>query len=152
MTNTKPRTEEWKKAQSERSKIMWANPEWRAKQISNHKKLAELRGSEWFSRISKLASQEKTVAPEVREWNSHKKYRYGIDYATYQTLVETSQGKCSICGTECKLDIDHNHTTKQVRGLVCRRCNLGLVYLDDKKWLKLALYYLGRTMGEEAFL
>lgn len=49
-----------------------------------------------------------------------------------------SVGKCEICGEietnlSKPLHIDHNHTTKQVRGILCLQCNtaIGSLKVDD---------------------
>lgn len=45
-----------------------------------------------------------------------------------QKLFEAQQGKCGLCQKhestfKHKLNVDHNHKTGQVRGLLCYRCN-----------------------------
>ena len=41
------------------------------------------------------------------------------------------------------LCVDHNHKTKNVRGILCRRCNLALGhYNDDINLLESAIKYL----------
>lgn len=56
--------------------------------------------------------------------------------AEYNKLFEQQQGRCAICGrrhTEFprQLDVDHNHISKQVRGLLCWSCNIGLGYFKS---------------------
>ena len=46
-------------------------------------------------------------------------------------------------GEERQLDVDHNHETGQVRGLICRSCNT-LVGYTESGALYLALDYLKR--------
>jgi len=55
--------------------------------------------------------------------------RYGITEAEVEAL--RSQGECEVCGGAEGLSIDHDHETGQVRGLLCRGCNLALGHVDD---------------------
>lgn len=69
------------------------------------------------------------------------KKRYGIIVDQYNKLWEAQQGKCAnvqcqatfpVDGRKHKgLHVDHDHTTRKVRGLLCHRCNLALGYTDD---------------------
>jgi len=77
--------------------------------------------------------------------------RYGITYADYQRMLELQKGLCAICNRSAKLDVDHNHETGRVRGLLCRKCNLGIGYLKDDHGLLLKAYrYLVAFDGGES--
>ena len=54
------------------------------------------------------------------------KYRYGLT----QPLVN-SNSKCAICAGTEKLVVDHNHQTKEVRGVLCSKCNHAVGLLKD---------------------
>ena len=63
---------------------------------------------------------------------------YGIDNNDYENLLNKQNRKCAICGqpvdeyeVRSKLDIDHNHDTGKVRGLLCNKCNLGLGLFNE---------------------
>ena len=62
-------------------------------------------------------------------------YRYGVSPEEYVTLYKAQNGKCKICGYKPKdgeyLHIDHNKETGEIRGLLCRNCNLGLGSFKD---------------------
>lgn len=55
----------------------------------------------------------------------------------YNLAFELQQGKCKVCHRHQSelsqtLCVDHNHTTKQFRGLLCRFCNSVIVnYLEN---------------------
>ena len=54
----------------------------------------------------------------------------------YNLLWERQQGKCAACKIELVkhgkgTNVDHNHVTMQVRGLLCNKCNLGIGLLQD---------------------
>jgi hypothetical protein len=73
------------------------------------------------------------------------KYYYGISPNDYDRLFARQRGSCAICRERPAktLCIDHCHATGKVRGLLCRRCNLGLGHLDDSPSLvSAALAYL----------
>lgn len=78
--------------------------------------------------------------------------RYGLDGKKYDQMVEEQRGLCAICGKSeisrqqpsnviLNLSVDHNHLTKNVRGLLCQKCNhaLGLLKVDEFGILNLQL-------------
>ena len=71
--------------------------------------------------------------------------RYGITHDDYLAMLVKQEGKCAICGTDDLskykvkyFDVDHNHTTGQVRGLLCRDCNVTTGVVENK-WDKIQL-------------
>ncbi len=69
-----------------------------------------------------------------------RKYNYGITDEQYQEKLEAQNHACAICGSKHQaktkngketLHIDHDHTTGNVRGLLCRECNLALGHMKD---------------------
>lgn len=56
--------------------------------------------------------------------------KYGIVEADFQSMLKNQNNVCAICEEPTpinkRLDIDHNHTTGKVRGLLCRNCNHGI--------------------------
>lgn len=74
--------------------------------------------------------------------------RYGISLRQYEKLLEKQSGVCAICGrhqAEFKnsLDVDHNHETGKVRGLLCPSCNRGLGNFKDNRGILIkAVQYL----------
>lgn len=71
--------------------------------------------------------------------------------------MEVAQkARCAICdttdpgGQNTKWCIDHDHTTGEVRGLLCHYCNVGLGHFkDDQKLLTKAIDYLDKTEKRE---
>jgi hypothetical protein len=50
---------------------------------------------------------------------------------------------CEVCKTEGEVVPDHDHTTRQFRGWLCRSCNLALGYAkDDPEILRGLIDYL----------
>lgn len=72
--------------------------------------------------------------------------RYNITPEDYQAMLAVQNGTCAICKQgpgKSKLQVDHDHDTGQVRGLLCVSCNSGLGHLgDDYGRVLLAAEYL----------
>ena len=56
---------------------------------------------------------------------------YGIGYEQYSKMFESQNGNCAICLEQKELVVDHDHNTKEVRGLLCTSCNFGIGNLKD---------------------
>ena len=69
----------------------------------------------------------------------------GVSIADYERMLAAQNGGCAICGNAPKtrrLDVDHDHKTGRVRGLLCHRCNRTLASWITDEWLRSALVYL----------
>lgn len=80
---------------------------------------------------------------------AHLKRMYGITLDDYNKILKDQNYCCAICeGFETHdkhgvLAVDHNHTTGEVRGLLCYKCNTGLgSYNDDINLFNKAIKYL----------
>lgn len=90
---------------------------------------------------------------EIRKVTDYQLYRkhyhllglYGITLQEFNDLLYFQENKCLMCTTKLTDPVvDHCHRTGEVRGILCRRCNLALgQFNDDKKLIKNALDYLG---------
>lgn len=61
-----------------------------------------------------------------------RKYRakqYGLTLEEYEDYFDNAS--CGICGIKENLCLDHNHSTGEIRGVLCKNCNSGLGYLQD---------------------
>ena len=69
----------------------------------------------------------------------------------YQEKLLAQGGVCWICGRPPKtrhLNVDHNHKTKKVRGLLCFLCNQGIGFFrDNPEFLLRAIDYLRKFDG-----
>lgn len=90
-----------------------------------------------------------------RSWVARLRRR-GITVEEYNALVEAQGDACAICRTDDKgtgrngpfdvWQVDHDHETGAVRGLLCSPCNLALgLFGDDPDRLAAAIAYLSRT-------
>lgn len=81
--------------------------------------------------------------------------KYGISLRNYNAMMRRQKGCCEICGKHQRdenraLAVDHNHKTKQVRGLLCCYCNSRVLkYLgdDDVRARGLAKYLMKYFRG-----
>lgn len=77
---------------------------------------------------------------------------YGITPEHYLHLLDSQSGKCAICGYKPepgkrRLAIDHCHTHKHIRGLLCSECNSALgKFKDSVNILKAAIKYLTKAV------
>lgn len=60
------------------------------------------------------------------------KTRYGITKEQYTELLNKQEGRCALCGKhyselKSRLVLDHDHSTKEIRALLCHYCNLWVV-------------------------
>jgi hypothetical protein len=76
----------------------------------------------------------------------HLRHKYGIDLVDYNQMLSEQDGKCKICKAEVKrLVVDHCHTSKRIRGLLCHKCNTGIGLLKESKNIMTeAINYLAR--------
>lgn len=80
--------------------------------------------------------------------NNDLKKNYGLTLEQYNEMFKAQNGCCACCGQSHemfvkRLHVDHNHTTGQVRGLLCTECNPGLGYFKESiERLEMAIAYL----------
>lgn len=97
------------------------------------------------------AEWRKKNPDKAKNWNLQK--NYGITINDFNEMYVQQEGKCGICSGSIKRAgmrydsdvavVDHCHTTKKVRGLLCHNCNRGLGYFkDNPELLEAAKGYL----------
>jgi hypothetical protein len=77
----------------------------------------------------------------------HLRQKYDLTLDDYSVLFSTQAGCCAICGKHQselaeRLEVDHDHMTNRVRGLLCPNCNklLGYAFDSEESLLAAALY------------
>lgn len=99
------------------------------------------------ARLDGYRSQCKKCSYASKQVTDLKK-KYGITPAQYEELFESQEGNCAVCGRhqlefKRRFDVDHNHDTGEVRGLLCHDCNRALGFLkDDPALAESAMNYL----------
>jgi len=80
--------------------------------------------------------------------------RFGITEEQYDILYSEQRGCCAVCrrpagSFKFRLAVDHDHQTKEIRGLLCTHCNRWIVGRHRKglgaELLRSAYEYLARS-------
>jgi hypothetical protein len=79
-----------------------------------------------------------------RGWALEIAREYGCSLGRFIQMTSEQDGKCKICSApKRRLYVDHCHETKNIRGLLCNRCNMVLgVVRDRKETLRNMIVYL----------
>jgi hypothetical protein len=71
--------------------------------------------------------------------------KYGVTLADYERMFAAQDGRCGVCGKtqERAFDVDHDHSSGEVRGLLCTSCNRMIGHGGDSpETLEAAAAYL----------
>lgn len=78
-------------------------------------------------------------------------YRNGINRGKFRNVISDSEllelkastKECVICGDVGPLVVDHDHSSGEIRGMLCNHCNRGLGHFrDNPELLEFARMYL----------
>jgi hypothetical protein len=94
------------------------------------------RNPERHSELQRQYREQNLEKTKLAVWRSNLKRKYGITEVEYYALLDKQDGQCAICTTHCldlpeRLSVDHDHETGEIRGLLCRFCNLALGCMGD---------------------
>ena len=83
------------------------------------------------------------------------KRNFNLTVEDYEEILKHQKGVCAICGhppRSKRLNVDHNHRTGKIRGLLCPFCNraLGLFRDDDSRIEALYKYIMVSCPATEA--
>jgi hypothetical protein len=108
----------------------------------------------YYKNKSKILKTQREYYEKNKDWLDEnrreyaRKYYYGLTNEQYFQLLQEQGNKCAICGginssNKKILDVDHDHKTGIVRGLLCNQCNQALgLFGDDVRLLEVAINYL----------
>src|SRR5262249_28416565 len=143
----------------------YANPSGRDGKRPECKQCTATRRREWYE-----ANREREIA-RVREWQvanpdrvrenlprlpaaghrtlsnrkSHLKRKYGMPVEEFDEMLARQGGGCAICGRPDADNVDHDHATGRVRGILCFNCNIAVGQMeDDEERFAAAIVYLTR--------
>lgn len=77
-----------------------------------------------------------STAKYQREWRKrnpgkNRFYKYGLTQEAYDSMLRGQDSRCAICNEQKPLQVDHDHQSGVVRGLLCWECNTALGKLHD---------------------
>lgn len=88
-----------------------------------------------------MLAQKQRYNDRAYELNIQRKY--GLSLGDYNAIKTSQNDLCAICKRDAKLSVDHCHTTKKVRQLLCANCNRGLgLFKDNPTLLRVAAFYI----------
>ena len=92
--------------------------------MTNEKKTYKKTYREAHKEDIKASSKAYNEAHKEEQKDTTLRRRYNITLADYKCMVKAQGSRCKICGKKKPLHVDHCHKRHQVRGLLCRECNL----------------------------
>jgi len=128
--------------------------EWKRIATHRNRKRARVR-----SRLWRLANPERSRQNAKRYQKQHPEQllkwqlkKYNLTVRDYKQLLLIQQNRCAICRSKSskknfyfRLQVDHNHKTGKVRGLLCGNCNTALgKFQESEEFLQQAIRYLRR--------
>lgn len=74
------------------------------------------------------------ILKRKEEATSEAIFRFRAQEKTIRELKRKQKGRCALCGIILgdKLNVDHDHITGKVRGLLCRDCNIALGFYETR--------------------
>ena len=100
--------------------------------------------------IKRTVEYNKENSDSVR--SQYLKRNYGLTFEEFDSMLSSQDNACAICGTKSpsknrgrtrRFHVDHNHITGEVRGLLCKSCNIALGEVNDNiHTLKSMIEYL----------
>lgn len=122
-------------------KVLDTQNEWQKKQYAENPEYREMkkkRAKEW----------KESLTPMERVWRDREQWlqgQYGLTHEQVRVMREAQGDGCAICGKNKRLQVDHDHETGRIRGLLCGPCNRALGRFGDTiEGLMRAVAYLQR--------
>lgn len=121
-------------------------------------KAQRLRSYNRHAEQRRLDSAKWRIENPMRFKHNMLKAKYGITIEQYQEMLNRQNGNCAICeqqetvidgrsGKVRTLAVDHCHSTKKIRGLLCGSCNKAIGCLKDSlELLQKAYKYLEKNI------
>jgi hypothetical protein len=97
-----------------------------------------------------VTPKSKEEQREIRRWRTIYSL-YNLTRWQWEAIFESQHGCCAICGISqddlgYTLEIDYDHSAGKVRGLLCKKCNLGIgIFGEDVENINKAIRYLEKS-------
>lgn len=88
-----------------------------------------------------------------KECHSHTVHKRKHNGLKREDILIVQSGKCAICNNEISFDdktaaVDHNHSTREIRAILCHSCNHGIGHFRENiDYMKKAIAYLEKYRG-----
>lgn len=110
-------------------------------------------------RYLKLKAEGKLPRPTSEQYKkSDLRRKFGLEWDQYQGMVEAQAGLCAVCceppppgglGSNAVLQVDHDHTSGQVRWLLCGPCNRAVAAVRENPKVAEAVAMYLRAWGSD---
>ncbi len=126
---------------------------WRRKYHKRQRKAINQRSRDWYienqERVKEKSRKHRAENKEKIRFQSIER-KYGMSKPSYLRMLKAQGGCCAICGGEPGgryniFNVDHDHNTGEIRGLLCNNCNLLIGLAKDNPDILqcAAVYQLG---------
>lgn len=128
---------------AKRKECYWRNPELQ-RENSKRWRIKNLKHTQDYQKV--YVKKHKARYAHYR-WVRCLREMYNITPEDYGSMLSIQNGLCAICLNlpieGKKLQVDHDHSTSKVRGLLCQHCNMVLGHSRESvEILGLAIQYL----------
>lgn len=117
--------------------------------VSNTCKCCENLRQREYARVARETDENYVENRQISQEKDRAK-RYGLTLDQLENMKRVSKGLCEICGSppsnrgtaSKSLHVDHCHSTGQVRGMLCSKCNmiLGQINESPQRLLEMLVY------------
>lgn len=157
----KEQNQKWYKNHKEKSREYCKNNRKKEKEKFNSLSLEEKIIYKQKKKEQHKKEYNKAILKHGKELINEKKFVerikriYKLSFEDYNKLFKSQNKVCAICkqqeivknslGEIKRLNVDHNHITGKIRGLLCHNCNIALGnFKDNKQNLESAITYLDK--------
>lgn len=92
------------------------------------------------------------------DYKYHLKFKHGLTVEQFDALLASQGDGCAICGDTAEMQprtgrlyVDHCHTHRIVRGILCHRCNVAIGLLEDNPTLlRIAATYVEEFAAKQS--